>query len=170
MWTPNTDSLMHILVVGALAYISLLVILRLFGARSLAKFNAFDFAVTVAIGSILATSVVSKDLTWVGAVLAMGMLLLLQFLMAIAIRVSPRFRKLVTADPILIVRRGEMLSDAMKSARVGEFDVLQAARAGGHGDLSEIGAMVLETDGTISIVDAGKLGSEQTLKVLPAWK
>lgn len=169
MWFPSMQSLAHIVIVGGAAYLALVALLRITGVRSLAKLNAFDFAVTVAIGSILASSVVSKSLSLGGAVVAMAMLLGAQYLMAVLIRRSARVRQVVTARPVLLVARGELREDAMRRARLGISEVYQAARSGGYGGLEEIGAMVMETDGTISIIGSSSVGSGRALDDIEGW-
>ncbi len=56
------ESLARILVMGLLAYATLIVFLRMSGNRTLSKMNAFDLIVTVALGSTLATVLLSKDI------------------------------------------------------------------------------------------------------------
>jgi uncharacterized membrane protein YcaP (DUF421 family) len=55
MFFSGWDSLLRTLVVGLLAYVVLVVFLRLSGKRTLSKLNAVDLVVTVALGSTLAT-------------------------------------------------------------------------------------------------------------------
>lgn len=49
------------LMVGVLAYAALVSLLRISGKRTLSKMNTFDLVVTVALGSTLATVLLSKD-------------------------------------------------------------------------------------------------------------
>jgi uncharacterized membrane protein YcaP (DUF421 family) len=70
-WQP----LLRTLVVGALAYLVLVSLLRLSGKRTLAKMNAFDFVVTVALGSTLATILLSKSVTLAQGSLALALLI-----------------------------------------------------------------------------------------------
>lgn len=151
--------------VGA-SYFALLIMLRVTGARSLAKFNAFDFAVTVAVGSMLATAVTSTDLAFSAGVVGIGLMLALQFIVAKLIRDRQGLRALVTASPVVLVRDGEMMPEGLKAARLGESDVYQAARQAGHGGLEDIAAMVLETDGTVSTITRDKVGSGAALAEL----
>jgi uncharacterized membrane protein YcaP (DUF421 family) len=72
-------SLGHTLIVALLAYVGLLLILRISGKRSLSKMNAFDFVVTVALGSTLATVLLSRDVALVDGLLAFGLLVGMQF-------------------------------------------------------------------------------------------
>ncbi len=69
----------RVLFVGVLAYGALVAILRISGKRTLTKLNAFDLVVTVALGSTLATVLLSKDVALVEGVMAMTVLVSLQF-------------------------------------------------------------------------------------------
>ncbi|MEL6385131.1 MAG: hypothetical protein AAFQ89_22235 [Cyanobacteria bacterium J06626_18] len=59
-WYQGIEPLTRIIVVGTAAYFSLVFLLRVSGKRSLAQLNAFDFIVTVALGSILGRSITAK--------------------------------------------------------------------------------------------------------------
>ena len=74
------ESLARTLVVGLLAYTVLIVFLRISGNRTLSKMNAFDLIVTVALGSTLATVLLSKDVALAEGALALGLLISLQFI------------------------------------------------------------------------------------------
>jgi uncharacterized membrane protein YcaP (DUF421 family) len=65
------DSLLRTLVVGVLAYVALVVFLRISGKRTLSKMNAFDLIVTVALGSTLATVTLSKEVALADGALAL---------------------------------------------------------------------------------------------------
>ncbi|AZA14184.1 DUF421 domain-containing protein [Corynebacterium choanae] len=167
MWYSGLDPIIRIVLVGSSSYVALLVMLRIVGARSLAKFNAFDFAVTVAVGSMLATAVTSTDLAFSSGLAAIALMLVLQFIVARLIRDRLGLRKLVTASPVVLVRNGAMVEAGMQKARLGAADVRQAARQAGHGSFTDIAAMILETDGTISTITFDQLGDGDTLDDLP---
>ncbi|MBV7280957.1 DUF421 domain-containing protein [Corynebacterium sp. TAE3-ERU30] len=170
MWFDSWFPIIRALAVGTASYVTLLFFLRIAGARSLAKLNAFDFLVTVAIGSILSTAMVTKDLSYATGIVAIAILLTLQYVVAKVIRHSTALREIVTADAIVVVRDGVMLDAGMKKARVGTADIYQAARSAGRGDLSQIAAMIVETDGTISVITTDAVGSGEALTAMDAWK
>ena len=68
------QDLLRVAVTAALAYAAIVLILRMTGKRTLAKFNIFDFAVTVAFGSVLATVLLNPDVTVAEGALAFLML------------------------------------------------------------------------------------------------
>ncbi len=71
----------RVLLVGGLAYVCLVITLRVSGKRTLSKLNAFDLVVTVALGSTLATVLLSKDVALAEGVLALVLLVFLRFAM-----------------------------------------------------------------------------------------
>ena len=145
----------RILVIGPLAYVALVLILRISGKRTLTKFNAFDFVVTVALGSTLATILTSKSVPLVEGVLALAMLIGLQFSITwVAVRWS-WFSEIIKGEPTLIAHKGRLLEGALLRQRVTSEEVLAAVRGSGMEGLKGIEAVVLETDGSISVIKGG---------------
>ena len=154
----------RVLLVGTLAYVALVFLLRISGKRTLTKLNAFDLVVTVALGSTLATVLLSKSVALAEGVLALGLLIFLQYgITSLSVR-SPRFQALIKAEPTLLVHRGRFLEGAMKAERITREEILAALRASGAADVREIAAVVLETDASLSVIpDAGANGTASTL-------
>jgi uncharacterized membrane protein YcaP (DUF421 family) len=141
----------RVIVVGASAYLALVALLRLSGKRTLAKMNAFDLVVTVALGSTLATILLSNDVALAEGVTAFAVLIGLQYGVAwLSVR-SKTVSQLVKSEPTLLVYRGEVLHQARRAQRVTEDEVLAAVRAGGFASLDAVEAVVLETDGTFTV-------------------
>ncbi|WP_262029201.1 DUF421 domain-containing protein [Microvirga sp. Mcv34] len=152
MFFDSWAGLGRVLVVGTLAYIALVAILRISGKRTLTKLNAFDLVVTVALGSILATVLLSKSVALAEGVLAMVLLVLLQFAITwLSVR-SPGFQNLVKSEPTLILHRGRFLDGPMRSQRITREEVMAALRSSGATDAARVAAVILETDGTISVI------------------
>ena len=145
------------LLIGVLAYVSLVFMLRVSGKRTLAKMNAFDLVVTVAIGSTLATIVLSKSVALAEGLLALALLIGMQFAISWSSTRMPWLRRVVTGEPRLLLRDGTMLDDALREARVTREEVRAAVRAAGIGALGDVAAVVLETDGSFSVI-AGQPG------------
>lgn len=152
MFFDDWMGLVRVVVVGTLAYAALIVLLRVTGKRTLSKMNAFDFVVTVALGSTLATVLLSKDVALAEGVVALALLIVLQMAVAWASVRSKAFRDMVKAEPTLLLHKGEMLRAAMARERVVPEEILAAARSSGHAGLESVEAVVLETDGTFSVV------------------
>lgn len=152
MFFNDWESIFRIIIVGALSYIGLIIMLRISGKRTLSKMNAFDFVVTVALGSILATILLSKDVVLAEGMTAFFVLIGLQYLVALFSVHFQKFGDLIKSNPRLLYYDGQFLHDAMKAERVTEVEILQAARSKGHGSMEEVDAIILETDGSVSVL------------------
>ncbi|RYI92614.1 MAG: DUF421 domain-containing protein [Acetobacteraceae bacterium] len=165
MFFDSWFGLLRVLVVGTLAYVALVVLLRVSGKRTLAKLNAFDLIVTVALGSTLATVLLSKSVALVEGLAAFVLLSGLQYLVAwLSVR-SPRFSDLVKSEPTLLLHRGSFLDGAMRAQRVTRAEVIAALRSSGIAEPGQAAAVVLETDGSLSVIpDPGQAGPIGTLE------
>lgn len=151
-------------VVGVLAYASLVLLLRISGKRTLSKMNAFDLVVTVALGSTLATVLLSRDIALAEGVLAFVVLVGLQYILAwLSIR-SAKVQELIKSEPSLLVYQGRFLESALLRERVAKVETLAAIRSQGIADLQEVEAVVLETDGTFSVVRRHEDGRADSLE------
>ncbi len=154
MFFQGWSGLGRVLVVGLCAYAGLVLMLRISGKRTLSKMNAFDFVVTVALGSTLATVFLSKDVALAEGVMAMGLLIILQWLVAwLAVR-SATWRGFIKSEPRLLALRGDLIEGALRGERISPEEVRSAVRSAGHGSLAETEAVVLETDGSFSVIEA----------------
>jgi uncharacterized membrane protein YcaP (DUF421 family) len=139
-------------ILGVLAYASLVLLLRISGRRTLSKMNAFDLVVTVALGSTLASVILSKNVTLSQGVVAFALLIGMQFIVTwTSVRV-PWVRQVVTGEPALLFYQGQYLPAALKRARVTEDEIRAAVRSNGIASLDKAHAVVLETDGSFSVV------------------
>ncbi len=157
-------------IVGVLAYACLVVLLRASGKRTLSKMNAFDFVVTVALGSTLATILLSKDVSLSTGVVALAVLVGMQYVVAWFSVRSVTVRRLTRSEPRLLVRQGEFLVQAMREERVSRDEVLSAIRAGGLSGLEEVAALVLETDGSFSVIDSVDAARDDALRAVRGYE
>ena len=124
-------TLLRTLVVGILAYAALILLLRCSGKRTLAKMNAFDLIVTVSLGSTLATITLSTDVALAQGVLALALLIALQFLMTWSSVRWGWVRRMITGEPSLLLFRGQFLPGALRRTRLTEEEVRAAVRSQG---------------------------------------
>lgn len=163
MFFDDWDAIGRTVVVGGLTYPALILILRLTGKRALAKMNAFDFVVSVALGSTLATILLSSRVSLAAGLTALALLAGLQMAIAwLSVRMSA-VRRLVKSEPSLLLHDGQLLSDALRHHRVTPGEVRQAVRARGIGELEQVHAVVLETDGSFSVISRSSAGNADVL-------
>ena len=164
MFFDTWFDLLRTLIVGFLAYCALVIFLRISGKRTLSKMSAFDLVVTVALGSTLATVLLSKDVALVEGVASFALLIALQFLIAWLNIHSPRFQSLVKSEPRLLLHKGQPLHTAMRAERVTLEEIDAAVRQQGIADLATVEAVVLETDGSFSVITQQATEGESSLR------
>jgi uncharacterized membrane protein YcaP (DUF421 family) len=154
------EPLIRILVVGVGMYVALVLFLRISRSRTLSTMSAFDFVVTVAIGSAFGRALTAKDVAFTEALVAFALLVALQYVVTwIQIR-WPLFRRLVTNPPALLYFRGEFVDEEMRRQRVTEAELLTAARKKNVGSLEAVEAIVLESSGEFSVITSVEDASE----------
>jgi uncharacterized membrane protein YcaP (DUF421 family) len=163
MWFSSWSDVVRVVIVGAAAYVFLIAALRLTGKRTLSQMNAFDFIVTVALGSTLATILLSSDVSWAEGAAALLLLTVLQFLVAWLSVKAGFVRRAVTSRPAVIVSGGALNEDALRANRLTTSQVMQAIRSGGYGDVALVAAVVLEPNGTLSVIGRDSVGSGSAL-------
>lgn len=152
MFFDGWQGIARTVLVGTLAYLALVLLLRATGKRTLSKLNAFDLIVTVALGSTLATVLLSEDVALAEGVTALALLIGLQWLITwLSVR-SQRVSHWVKAEPRLLFLEGRFLSEAMKRERVTEDELRAAVRSQGIGRMEQVVAVIMESDGGLNVI------------------
>jgi uncharacterized membrane protein YcaP (DUF421 family) len=150
--TPWWFDYLSILAVATGAYLWLIFVLRVTGKRTLAKLNAFDFAITVAFGSALATIIIDETVGLLKGAVVLAILALLQFLVTKGSQWLDFVRKTIRARPTLLVRNGMVYEKALHRERITPDELAGIVRSNGYGRLDDVAAVILETDGGFSVL------------------
>lgn len=128
--------------------------LRVSGKRTLAKLNAFDLVITVALGSTLATILLSESVALAEGMTGLVLLIVLQYIVTFFSVRSPSFSRAVRSEPTLLLRNGATLPETMCRARVTEAELETVIRTSGKRELVDIEAVILGSDGSFSVIDS----------------
>lgn len=147
------SSLGRTAIVGVLAYVALVAFVRISGKRTLSKMNAFDLVVTVALGSTLSAIMLDQQIALATGVLALALLVVLQLVVAWSTNRAHWVERLVKSSPQVVFRDGEYLDDCLHAERLTRSEVDAAIRGSGIAGHDLVDEVVLETDGTLSVVE-----------------
>lgn len=156
--TEPHDTIATALLLSSIALAWVIIVVRVIGLRTFSKMTAFDFVVTVATGSLLAGACQSDS--WPAfwqTLMAIGVLLGLQYISARLRKSSNRFDSVVQNSPVLLMRDGVIFHAALTSTRVAEDDLIAKLREANVLDFADVRAVVLETTGDISVLHGQKL-------------
>ncbi len=149
LWTSWTE--VWLVLVSAVAIVlTIVALIRVVGLRSLSKMSSFDFAVTIALGSVLG-GVAASSTSLANGMIAIAALLATQTTIAL-VRRHTRVGKAVDNTPMLLMRDGEFIEAAMRRTRVTRSDVIAKLREANAIHLDRVHAVVLESTGDVSVL------------------
>jgi len=139
--------------VSVLAIFTIVIIVtRISGLRTFAKMSSFDFASTIAIGSIIATIILNPDQSILKGGIALGSIVLFQSVFTLAVRKFSFFEKLTTNKPMLIMQNGKILHKNLHKTNLSEENLIAKLREANVIHFDEVRAVVLESTGDVSVL------------------
>lgn len=148
-------SLLTICYSAAGIYIAVIVFTRIAGKRSFSKMSSFDFAITIAIGSIIGSTILSASVSLLEGGVGLAAVFVLQVGTAI-LRRFKFFHNVLDNSPLLLMNGTEILEQNMLKARVTKSDLRSKLREANVIRLSQVRAVVFETTGDISVLHTEK--------------
>ena len=145
-----------------------IVLTRIFGLRTFAKMSSFDFASTVAIGSVLASVILNSDYTLLKGGIVLISIIGFQTLFSFVVRKVDLFKKISTNKPQIIMWKGKILFDKLKECNIGKDDLIAKLREANVYSFDEVAAVIFESTGDISILHSSekkKLSSDMLTDV-----
>ena len=148
----NIDTAILVIVSVTGIFTAIMIITRIFGLRTFAKMSSFDFASTIAVGSILASIVINKNQSILKGILALACIIGFQTLFSFLVRKNSWFKKVFTNKPKMLMKDGEIFYDNLKSCNIGVSDLMGKLREANVHKLSEVQAVIFESTGDISVL------------------
>jgi uncharacterized membrane protein YcaP (DUF421 family) len=135
-------------------YLALLVCVRVSGQRSLSAMSATDVACVIALGAVVGRTTLLATPTLTTGVIALVMLFAVQRCLGL-LRRNRILGRILTREPVLLMRGGSVLPDGLRAARMSEDDLRQRLRLAGVARLADVDCVVLERNGVVSVLRAG---------------
>ena len=152
LFFDSLRTLVRILVAAPVLYLSVVFFVRLAGKRTTSQMNNFDWIMTVAMGSLVGSTILLKDVTIAEGLVAIAAIVALQWgLTKLAVN-SPNVAAVVKAEPALLFDRGRFLPATLRRERVSEAEVRSAVREAGYSSLEDVQWVVLEDDASFSVL------------------
>lgn len=160
------EAVARIALIGAVGYVTLLVLLRVTGQRTLAQMTPFDMIITVTIGSAFGRVLTAENVPVVEVIVVFVVLVALQWI-ALGVRGRlPAVGRLMRSAPTMLYYQGERTEPALRRHRVTEADLQEAIRKSGLGSLDQAEAVILEPDGTLAVIPPSSVGDGAAIEHL----
>lgn len=151
LFFKDWESLVRIFVGAFLGYLALFLFIRISGKRTLAKLSAFDFVVTVSLGSTLSWMILAQISLAEGS-LALIVIIALQYILAVASKKSRQMEKLINSTPSLLFYNGLFFEEEMQREMITENEIYAEVRRFGIENISDVRAVVLELNGEMTVI------------------
>jgi uncharacterized membrane protein YcaP (DUF421 family) len=151
---------MEIMVRAAAVFFFVWLITRAIGKRQLSELSAFQLVLLVTIGDLVQQGVTQDDRSVSGAFLAVGTIAALVALSSAVSYFWPRSRRVIEGLPVIVVRDGHVIDEALSIERMPVDELLEEARREGIEDLRKVKVAILETDGKLSFIQSDGGGGQ----------
>jgi uncharacterized membrane protein YcaP (DUF421 family) len=143
---------MEIIARAAAVYFFIWLVTRGIGKRQLSQLSAFQLILLVTIGDLVQQGVTQDDRSISGAFLAVGTIAMLVALSSAVAYFWPKSRRVVEGLPVIVVRDGHIIDEALRTERMPVDELLEEARREGIDDLRKVKIAIVETDGKLSFI------------------
>lgn len=152
-WLTDMPLVPRVVIAASLTYFFVILLMRISGKRTVAQMNSFDWIVNVAMGSLAASAILTPEDLPVSLV-GMASVVALQWILTKLTFLSKMFSQFIKEEPVLVVSNGRMDHRAMGRARINEDEVMGEVRKAGLKSIDEVGAMVFEPSGAVSVIQS----------------
>lgn len=147
-------------------FTAFIMLTRISGLRTFAKMTSFDFATTIAIGSILASIALNPKTTIGNGFICLIAIVTFQILFAFIQRKSEGFRTIATNEPVLLMRDGEIDYNALSKVNLHKSELIAKLREANVLDFGEVRAVVFESTGDVSVLHSSNKDVQLSEKLL----
>ena len=154
--TASTPLLLKVFLSVLVIFSIIIFITRVSGLRTFAKMSSFDFASTIAIGSILASVILNTNHSLLKGAIALGGIVLFQSVFALVVRKSKFMNRILTNAPTALMYKGKILYENLSKTNVGEDDLIAKLREANALNFSDVHAVILESTGDMSVLHGGE--------------
>ncbi|MCM4159493.1 DUF421 domain-containing protein [Antarcticibacterium flavum] len=151
-FTASPDSLFVIIISAIGVYLAVIFLTQLAGKRSFTKMSSFDFAMTISIGAMIATTVLSPSVSFLQGVTGLTAIFLLEIFSNFLRKRFKIYRKTVDNQPMYLMKDSKVLWENMQSARITEGDLRAVLRRNNVHNISQVKAVIFENTGDISVI------------------
>lgn len=154
----DQQTVIRIIVSAIIIYIIFIILVNLYGKRSIANLSMHDYVVTIAMGSIVASTILSKDASLFDGFIGILTLLSLQWFVTMLSRYDSRFFRFMNVKPRVLFIEGKFIEDNMKTNRVTQDEIYSVIREQGQTTSDQIYAVILESNGNLSVIKSATDG------------
>ncbi|WP_244985926.1 DUF421 domain-containing protein [Anaerosalibacter bizertensis] len=135
-----------------LTFITLLILTRMLGKKQLSELTFFNYITGVTIGSLAANTIVNTSSQYLNEMIKLIWWILLTIFVTLISLKSSRVRVLLEGEPIMVIKNGKIVEEALKSTKINLDDLSMLLRSKDIFSITEVDYAILESNGELSIL------------------
>jgi uncharacterized membrane protein YcaP (DUF421 family) len=159
----GTDQALEIAVTAVIFYAYMVFLLRISGKRTTMSMTSFDFVSTVAMATIIGSTILQGTISLIEGMIAVTALVAMQWVAGLVSARNATIRQIITSNPTLLFKDGEFYEQNLAAVRISQEQLLQKVRAAGHAGTASVNAIVMESAGSVSVIEKSKSHEELNL-------
>lgn len=145
-------NMLEILLRVSLGFAILLILVRIIGNKQLGQLNVFTYISGIVIGSMVGDIILHSDIKFFPSMLGVALWVALAILVELAALKSIKFREVFDGQPIILIKKGEILYGALKKERLNIDDLTMMLRTNNVFSVADVDYAILEPNGDLSVL------------------
>ncbi|OIJ08179.1 hypothetical protein BKP35_18135 [Anaerobacillus arseniciselenatis] len=145
-------TIIEIFVRTTIGFVTLYILCRILNKKLIAQMTFFDFVAGITIGSIVASSIIMKDVPILIGMVGLVLFSFYTFLSSVGAIKSFWGRKILEDEPTYLIKNGQVLEEGLKKVRMTMDALLTTLRKKGYFYVDQVETAMMEMDGTVSIL------------------
>lgn len=142
---------LQVLLRSIFSLVVLFLLTKWIGCRQMSEMSMFDYINGITIGSI-AAEMAASDIDFVIPLIAMVTYGLVAVLLSFCSDKSIAMRRIIVGRPYILYINDTFMYQNMKKNKIDIFELLTASREAGYFDMSQVQAVILESNGRMSFL------------------
>ncbi|MFN5804294.1 MAG: DUF421 domain-containing protein [Opitutia bacterium] len=142
----------ELLLRGLIVYVFLLFLIRLTGRRQAGMLTPFDFILLLILSNTVQNAMNGGDNSLGGGLFLAATLIAINWIMLLLSRHFRLVHWMLVGRPVFLVRDGAVQERVMQRERISHHELMLAMRAVGLTNIEQAKDVILETNGTISVI------------------
>ncbi len=130
----------------------LLVLTRVMGKKQLGQLTVFTYITGIAMGNMAGDMIIHKDVKILDGITGMVLWSVLIFLIEFVSMKSAKARVLLDGEPTIVIKKGQIIADSLKSLRLNIDDLSMLLRTNDIFTITDVEYAILEPNGELSIL------------------
>lgn len=143
---------LRVVINAVLAFLTIFIISRLEGKKTIAQLQLTDYVVGITIGSIAAEMTTSEDIPFYLFILAIAVFSLLSLFTNFIERKANVLKFILRGKPDVVIEDGKINVEALNKSKLDVNELLALCRQKDYFDIDDIAFAIFETNGELSIL------------------